>query len=797
MVLALGCTREIDTNVTRIEGEFTLYATSGEKDTRTVIQQDGRIFWSPSDCITVFYGNIPGRFTSTNTEPAASAEFTGSLGSFVLDGETEFKAIYPYSDDIVIPSDDGILSIYLPSEQSAVEGTFADDLFICVAKSKDVNLHFYNVCGGVKFSLARGDIKRVVFKGNNGEILTGRMAVEFDSDGKPNVANITSGRSSVTLEAPEGGAFKEGIGYYLVLAPQMLTKGYTMELYADELVETIVSDSSVTIRRSAWGVLKNLGNPDSSPTIPEAVDLGIPSGLKWASFNLGATKPEECGKYYAWGEIASKEDYSWATYKWMQEGQFLERYIIKYTCADGQTFGIWYDSDGNFIGDGKTSFADSDFADDPARALFGDSWRSPTDAEWTWLLENCSWTWTDDYNGSGVAGRIVTSNISGYEGNSIFLPAVGFRAGTSLNYPGVIGCYWSSSLYEGSSTAAWGVLFDSGSGYREPFGRHQGLSIRPVFGDLPVPVESITLSETDIEIEVGKTYQLTATVLPENATIKDIIWSSSNESVATVSTTGIVTGVSAGSAIITVTTVDGEMTASCEVGVKHPGVVVDDQGDVIIFTINGVELRMIRVEGGTFRMGSHHDVTLSTYYISDRPVSKRLFSAIVNGKDSGESGYYTSGWAGKSSDILKLNELTGRNFHLTSEAQFEFAAKGGIYSHGYSYAGTNDSSLLTWDFPNELNIYMMSSYQEWVYDYCCAYPNTAVVDPVESVWKRNWPSGDWHNETLMRVVRGSGNVENRQYLQPYHQNNKFGHRLVLDTTNDSAWNNGDYVGDYK
>ena len=269
VALTLGCSREMDTNVTYINGEFTLYATSGENDTRTVLQQDGRVFWSPSDCITVFYGNVPGKFTSTNTEPAASAEFTGSLGSFAIDGETEFRAIYPHSNDIVTPTDEGILSIGLPWEQTGVEGTFADDLFICVAKSKDVNLHFYNVCGGVKFSLARGDIKKVVFRGNNRETLAGRMAVEFDSDGIPQVTDMTGGKSSVTLVAPDRGTFKEGAFYYLVLVPQSLTKGYSMELYTDELVETISSDSPVTIRRSAWGVLKDL-----APNVPvESVTL--------------------------------------------------------------------------------------------------------------------------------------------------------------------------------------------------------------------------------------------------------------------------------------------------------------------------------------------------------------------------------------------------------------------------------------------------------------------------------------------------------------------------------------------
>lgn len=256
MVFVLACSRELGTNTSYIEGEFTLYATSAEQETKTVLQSDGRIFWSPSDCINVFYGSKSGKFTSTNTKVAESAEFTGSLGAFTLDGTTEFVATYPYSDKTSISGN--TLNLSLPAEQTAMEGTFSDDLFICVAKSKDNNLHFYNVCGGVKFSLTRSDIKKVVFRGNNGEAIAGRMSVIIGSDGIPQITEITDGHTSVTLLAPDGATFKENVFYYLVLAPQTLSKGYTIDLYSDEFVGTISSIASVSVSRSAWGVIKPL-----------------------------------------------------------------------------------------------------------------------------------------------------------------------------------------------------------------------------------------------------------------------------------------------------------------------------------------------------------------------------------------------------------------------------------------------------------------------------------------------------------------------------------------------------------
>ena len=276
IALALGCNRETDTNTAFIDGAFSLYASSEENDTRTVLQHDGRVFWSPADYINVFYGDRAGKFKSTNTESAASSEFVGSLGTFILDGETEFVAIYPYADDNSISG--GTLNLSLPSEQTAVEGTFADDLFICVAKSKDYNLHFFNVCGGVKFSLARGDIKKIVFRSNHGESLAGNMAVDFSSDGIPKVISIKNGSSMVSLVAPDNGTFTADSFYYLVLAPQVLEGGYTLELYTDELVKTISSNSPITIRRSAWGVLRHLA--DVTLDEYEAIDLATPLCLE-------------------------------------------------------------------------------------------------------------------------------------------------------------------------------------------------------------------------------------------------------------------------------------------------------------------------------------------------------------------------------------------------------------------------------------------------------------------------------------------------------------------------------------
>ncbi len=190
---------------------------------------------------------------------------------------------------------------------------------------------------------------------------------------------------------------------------------------------------------------------------PEAVDLGL--SVKWASCNMGANAPEAYGLYFAWGETEPKSDYDWSTYKWCNgDGKTLTKYNTR--------------SDHGTV-DNKTVL---DPEDDVAHVKLGGKWRMPTNAESDELKKKCKWTWTSNYNGTGVAGMIVTSKKNG---NSIFLPAAGSRDGTSLNHAGSHGVYWSS-LNAGSPGYAWYVYFNSEGVNRTYGNRYCGLSVRPV-----------------------------------------------------------------------------------------------------------------------------------------------------------------------------------------------------------------------------------------------------------------------------------------------------------------------------
>ena len=185
----------------------------------------------------------------------------------------------------------------------------------------------------------------------------------------------------------------------------------------------------------------------SAIVVGEAVDLGL--SVKWASCNVGADSPEEYGDYFAWGETTIKSNYSLST---------------SATCALStstlKSRGI-IDANGNLTAEY-----------DAATANWGSAWRMPTLTEMNELINNCSWSWTTQ---NGVKGYKVT----GPSGNSIFLPAAGYRYDTSLYVAGSHGCYWSASP-NSSSNYAYNLYFYSGYYVWGSYGRLHGHTVRPV-----------------------------------------------------------------------------------------------------------------------------------------------------------------------------------------------------------------------------------------------------------------------------------------------------------------------------
>ena len=191
----------------------------------------------------------------------------------------------------------------------------------------------------------------------------------------------------------------------------------------------------------------------------EYVDLGLPSGLLWATCNVGANAPEEYGDYFAWGETQPKDYYEWSTYQYcMGSYNTLTKYCNK------TSFGY------NGFTDNLTTLLPED---DAATANWGGNWHMPTKEEFGELYNNTTVTWTTQ---NGVYGRLFTAS----NGNSLFLPAAGFRNDSSLYDAGNDGYYWLRSLYTDSPYYAWLFGFLSSSCDMLSYDRGCGFSVRPV-----------------------------------------------------------------------------------------------------------------------------------------------------------------------------------------------------------------------------------------------------------------------------------------------------------------------------
>lgn len=175
------------------------------------------------------------------------------------------------------------------------------------------------------------------------------------------------------------------------------------------------------------------------------VDLGLPSGLLWATYNVGADLPTECGDYFAWGETTPKEEYNWDTYKW-NKGTSTNPTMTKYYLISATVVGRYYD---------KTELENQD---DAAFVNWGEDWHMPTKEEIQELLNGCDWKIANDFGGTGIVGVIGTSKVNN---NVIFFPASGLMEEKDTEYVGSLCMFWSSTLRESADDKGeYGVSFE-------------------------------------------------------------------------------------------------------------------------------------------------------------------------------------------------------------------------------------------------------------------------------------------------------------------------------------------------
>ena len=197
----------------------------------------------------------------------------------------------------------------------------------------------------------------------------------------------------------------------------------------------------------------------TTPDDHEWVDLGLTSGTLWATCNIGATKPEEYGDYFAWGETEPRDNgFYWRNYKWCTAWNAMTKY-----CTDGS-----YGNDG-FV-DYKTQL---DPQDDAAYVNWGENWRIPTNSQLNELQTQCTWTWTTRY---GVKGCLLT----GPNGSTLFLPANGLYSGDNISHAGTVGHLWSRTLNADLPTEAIDFAFGNGDSGAFPRYRFCGCAVRAV-----------------------------------------------------------------------------------------------------------------------------------------------------------------------------------------------------------------------------------------------------------------------------------------------------------------------------
>ena len=252
---------------------------------------------------------------------------------------------------------------------------------------------------------------------------------DVDRDGAVNISDVTCLIDNLLKGVPEGDVDQDGA----------------------------VNISDVTslidyLLKGSWS-----DDPVTPPDNHEWVDLGLPSGTLWATCNIGASAPEEYGDYFAWGETEPKDYYDWSNYKWCNGSYYL---LTKYCTS----------IDFGFV-DNKTEL---DPEDDVAYVNWGPSWRIPSREQINELCDNCTWQWTQH---NGVHGRLVT----GPNGNTLFLPATGFRRLDAVINAGSYGYYWSRTLFTGAQGCALSLHFGSGYvSYDIDSGRSDGFTVRAV-----------------------------------------------------------------------------------------------------------------------------------------------------------------------------------------------------------------------------------------------------------------------------------------------------------------------------
>lgn len=463
-----GSLREINATLKafRTESTRTDYNVSEDYGFETV--------WSAGDVLGIYpIGGDQVSFPISEGVGTTSAKFDG--GSWALRGNYKYAAYYPFSVNCYTIDQKAIPVSFLGQVQNGDNSTAhlsAVD-FMAAAGTEpsadgSVNLQFEHIGCFLRMQLTMpepGTFTKLEIE-SDGNAFSTQGTVDLSASIPAINATASTKKLTLNLSNIETTEADQQITLYMMVAPDDLSdsnltftvsgnksKVFTQSVAGKNMLATYAYDYSLK--------METLLEAPNTHNGHEYVDLGLPSGLKWASCNIGAEKSEDYGDYLAWGETQPKRDYSESKYEYC----------------------VWvpaeFDEDGFQIRNGYYEYIDlgddisgTDY--DAAHVRWGGSWRMPTKSEFQELKDNCTWTWI-------VKGSTNGYKITGSNNNWIFLPACGGRQGSNSYYnTNHGGEYWTSTLVPSEESKAYFVEFFTWSIYLDKRNRFEGIRIRPV-----------------------------------------------------------------------------------------------------------------------------------------------------------------------------------------------------------------------------------------------------------------------------------------------------------------------------
>lgn len=436
-------------------GANTFTATIEQSLTKTTLTDAYKVNWTTGD--KIYINGVTFKATADGTD-ATKATFAKDPETQEDPAGTTFNAIYPstlYVTD----------HFELPAVQEYTAGEFNAPMY---AQSTTQTLSFKNICTVLAITVTSADITTLKsIKVKSDKAMCGTFTV---TDNKAALTDATDATKAVTLESSSALTLDEtGTTFYIAIPAQEYSY---LKIYLSE-DGTLYKRAMITKKAAGLGAIAcnkiyNIAYETNAVQI-------YANGPYWATCNIGAHSPTEYGWYFSWGNTTGYVYDS--TNKWVKasdnstklgtDGSFSSSNYMQESIS-----GKGYSLTGNIPVDAVY---------DTAYANWGAGWRMPAgggSGQFKALKDNTTYSWTDDYNSTGVKGRKFTGRDS-YSDITLFFPAAGSGDNTLLRNTGIYGCYWSSTW--NSSEKAYHLSFSSsGIDYQASIYRHYGLSVRPV-----------------------------------------------------------------------------------------------------------------------------------------------------------------------------------------------------------------------------------------------------------------------------------------------------------------------------